>query len=308
MNIYATICVRLAHSGIFANKEMWRNAAVYTAAVGGECGLWLREMEDGKAEVTLFFDHQASEETRFQFEDYVHTHLQRRALPDTIQRRRIFVCQQCDTPVSDLAAQRRRQRGPDWIACNVCDARISLLDREERLVAARASVVPEMDHAADTARDRAAAASILHGKIETRDYDVFLSYHSKDRAQVEAIAERLKEQGILPWLDQWDIPPFTDWIDALDKAIRTIGVAAICCGAGALGPWQKMEIKGLLNRAARRRQKLRLGMVILPGCRRRPRVPVFLEAFQSVDFRKQDPDPMEQLIWGITGERPANMR
>jgi hypothetical protein len=22
-----------------------------------------------------------------------------------------------------------------------------------------------------------------------------------------------------------------------------------------------------------------------------------------VDFRKRDPDPMEQLIWGITGER-----
>ena len=25
--------------------------------------------------------------------------------------------------------------------------------------------------------------------------------------------------------------------------------------------------------------------------------------FHAVDFRKKDPDPIEQLIWGITGEQ-----
>ena len=29
---------------------------------------------------------------------------------------------------------------------------------------------------------------------------------------------------------------------------------------------------------------------------------MLLEGFGWVDFRKQRPDPLEQLIWGITGE------
>ena len=32
-----------------------------------------------------------------------------------------------------------------------------------------------------------------------------------------------------------------------------------------------------------------------------PELPAFLESFHAVDFRKPDPDPMNQLIWGITG-------
>ena len=71
---------------------MWKNATVFSARVGGRCGLWLREMEEGRGELTLFFDTAASEETRFQFEEYVYAHLLRRALPESISRWRVFVC------------------------------------------------------------------------------------------------------------------------------------------------------------------------------------------------------------------------
>ena len=45
--------------------------------------------------------------------------------------------------------------------------------------------------------------------------------------------------------------------------------------------------------------------VFLPGLDRAPKLPGLLEAFHAVDFRKQDPNPLEQLIWGITGRRPG---
>jgi hypothetical protein len=34
-------------------------------------------------------------------------------------------------------------------------------------------------------------------------FDVFLSHNSADGAVVERIAERLRAEGIVPWLDRW---------------------------------------------------------------------------------------------------------
>ncbi len=155
LSTYSTLAVRLSRSGIFAKHEMWKNATTFSARVGGRCGLWLRELEEGRGELTLFFDTAASEETRFQFEEYVSAHLVRRAVPESISRRRVFVCPnpECATPVTEVQVRRRRERGFQWIDCNVCGERVALLDREERLAAARPSRVPEMDRAADTQRD-----------------------------------------------------------------------------------------------------------------------------------------------------------
>ncbi len=43
--------------------------------------------------------------------------------------------------------------------------------------------------------------------------------------------------------------------------------------------------------------------VILPDTVKEPQLPLFLEGMTWVDFRKQTPDPMMQLFWGITGDR-----
>jgi len=43
--------------------------------------------------------------------------------------------------------------------------------------------------------------------------------------------------------------------------------------------------------------------VILPSCTATPELPSFLEGMTWVDFRKLEPDPIKQLVWGITGEK-----
>ncbi len=43
--------------------------------------------------------------------------------------------------------------------------------------------------------------------------------------------------------------------------------------------------------------------VLLPDAPQEPKLPIFLAGLMWVDFRKNQPDPMNQLIWGITGVR-----
>ena len=45
---------------------------------------------------------------------------------------------------------------------------------------------------------------------------------------------------------------------------------------------------------------------MLPDAPSQPKIPIFLRAMPLVDFCKTDPDPMRQLIWGITGDRYTN--
>jgi hypothetical protein len=42
---------------------------------------------------------------------------------------------------------------------------------------------------------------------------------------------------------------------------------------------------------------------LLKDAPRKPRLPIFLKAMTWVDFRRADPDPLQRLVWGITGER-----
>src|SRR6266511_492232 len=299
-NVYATLAVRLSHSLLFKRQAMWQNAASYTATGGGVCGIHLRELEEGRGELALFYDERAGAAVRAQFEAYIAEHLQLRALARTVTRRRIRVCPNCGYVLPDDLVRRRLDLGATTVRCPACEASlISLID--EALPAPTEAAVVEMNRSADVRRDQDVAATRLKGKIETGDYDVFLCHNSKDKQQVMAIGERLKEHGILPWLDLWAIPPGRRWQKELQKQIKSIKSAAVFIGPKGAGPWQELEVESLLGEFAKRGRPLI--PVILEGRRGRPQLPPFLELWHVVDMRQPNPDPFEQLIWGITGER-----
>jgi len=297
-HIYATLAARFSHSGLFQLRKLWKNAVEYAASVGGSCGMFLQNIDEGCGELTLFFDKQANEQTRLQFEQYVQLHLQRRALAESMKRRRLFVCSNCGYIIPQDLVVRRAQLGRDWVMCPVCEQqRISLLDREERLTAA----VQAMDRAADKQRDLATAQSVLQGKRETGDFDVFLCHNVEDKAAVKQIAEQLQEQGILPWLDEWELRPGLPWQRILGEQIGQIKSAAVFVGKSGIGPWQQIELEAFLREFVER--KCPVIPVLLPDAPQEPQLPIFLKGMAWVDFRKQDSDLMERLIWGITGER-----
>jgi hypothetical protein len=160
-----------------------------------------------------------------------------------------------------------------------------------------------MHESANAGRDKDVALARLKGKVETNDFDVFLCHNSADKPQVIAIAERLKEEGILPWLDIWEIPPGTRWQKELNKQLRKVRSAAVFVGARGPGPWQDLEMETLLQDIGRRKRPII--PVILPGRRGNPRLPGFLDMWHRVDMRVPDPDPFQQLIWGITGHKDS---
>jgi hypothetical protein len=139
--------------------------------------------------------------------------------------------------------------------------------------------------------------------------DVFLCHNSKDKPEVEKIRIELLQRGIDAWLDKYDFEPFRRWQDQLEEIIGQIEAAAIFIGSSPVGPWADIEMREFLVEFVKR--ELRMGLVILPSCnytlteleRETPR---FLRSFHWVDFRQQDPDPMKQLIWGITGIKPES--
>ncbi|MDX2229433.1 MAG: GUN4 domain-containing protein [Leptolyngbyaceae cyanobacterium bins.349] len=136
-------------------------------------------------------------------------------------------------------------------------------------------------------------------------FDVFLCHNSREKTEVEKIRTQLMQKGINAWLDKYDFEPFRPWQVQLEEIIPRIEVAAIFLGASGIGPWSDLEMRAFLEEFTRR--GIRMGLVILPGCPNSliKEVPIFLRSFHWVDFRQLDPDPMEQLIWGITGRKPA---
>lgn len=170
-NVYATLCVRISHSGLFDRQGMWKNAATYKAADSGICGMAMQELEEGKAELSLFFDENAGDESRMQFEEFVSAHLQRRSLPNSLVRRRVFACLSCGTPLTDMQVRRRRDRGFDWIECSVCNANVPLSDKDAPAVSPlRPTAVFQMDRAADAVRDFEAGLVSAAGEVRTQSF------------------------------------------------------------------------------------------------------------------------------------------
>src|SRR5579871_2166748 len=128
--IYSTLVVRLAYSGAFDVKDLYKNAAEFKSAADGLCGFVL-ESSEGAGKISLFFGEQTSVGDRVLFVRFIHEHLQVRALPETFHRERVYRCgnPKCGEEVQDRrAVQRRLEEGKDFIICSYCDARIPLRD------------------------------------------------------------------------------------------------------------------------------------------------------------------------------------
>jgi hypothetical protein len=132
---------------------------------------------------------------------------------------------------------------------------------------------------------------------------VFLCHNHHDKSEVKKIGEALKRRGIYPWLDSWNLQPGLPWQRVLEAQIASIPSAAVFVGKDGIGPWQHMELDALLQEFVQR--DCPVIPVLLAGALEQPPLPLFLRNMVWVDFRHQEPDPMDQLIWGITRKKPG---
>lgn len=150
------------------------------------------------------------------------------------------------------------------------------------------------------------AEVLLKRKMQAKDYDTFLLYSSTDRREVQTIAEQLKQHGVLPWLDVWELLPGMSIEKAIKEAftetITHVKSIAVFIGRGE---FPAEELQNLLAQFTM--QDLSIIPVILKTCEKVPKLPGFLEKRRWVDFRKDPSDALMKLIWGITGKRPENI-
>jgi len=133
-------------------------------------------------------------------------------------------------------------------------------------------------------------------------FDVFMCHNSSDKAEVKRISKRLKDVGVAPWLDEWELPPGLPWQRLLEAQIEQIKSVAVFVGENGIGPWQQMEMEAFLREFVKR--GCSVIPVLLPSAPITPTLPVFLAGMTWVDFRQKNPDPMKRLIWGISGKKP----
>ena len=99
---------------------------------------------------------------------------------------------------------------------------------------------------------------------ETRQYDLFLSYHWRDRQAVEAVARGLHEAGLKVFLDRWYLVPGQCWQTALEKTLLSCRAVAVFLGPHGMGGWQQREKELALDRQGKE-EDFPVIPVLLPG-------------------------------------------
>ena len=74
------------------------------------------------------------------------------------------------------------------------------------------------------------------------DYDVFLSHSAKDKAVVRPLAERLRQDGLKVWFDEWVLKPGDSIPAKIEEGLEHSRVLVLCMSANAFGSdWAQLE-------------------------------------------------------------------
>lgn len=73
-------------------------------------------------------------------------------------------------------------------------------------------------------------------------FDVFLSHSSKDKAVVRPLAERLRNDGVKVWFDEWVLKPGDSISAKIKEGLERPRVLVLCMSANAFGSdWAQLE-------------------------------------------------------------------
>ena len=136
-----------------------------------------------------------------------------------------------------------------------------------------------------------------------KKFDVFLSHNSKDEQWVIRLKDALEAREIDVWLDSDDIRPGDIFAKALEQGIHESKAVALIISPESMGSgWVEAEYYRALSLATNKELQL------IPVLYKKAQIPGFLKDRSWVDF--SDPAKYEEkvsdLIWGITGKKPAS--
>lgn len=78
---------------------------------------------------------------------------------------------------------------------------------------------------------------------EKRDYDIFLSYSSKDKPWVSEFVATLKGAGVKAWFDASDLAPGERWQEKIQEALRDSEILVVVLSQNSVeSPWTFFEL------------------------------------------------------------------
>ncbi|MDK9699875.1 MAG: DUF4365 domain-containing protein [bacterium] len=166
--LYASLVVRLAYSGVFIKEELWQHAADFKTLTDGQAGVSVTDKGDGKAELVVYFSNDIALDSKITFLKFVHEHFQRRAfIVRDVQRVRTYVCAKCHY-IHDLAVVSYRVReGEKELICPRCGICTSIYDEiEERFSSDEfEKAVRAMEETAQITIDNQSKEMMLIGQV-----------------------------------------------------------------------------------------------------------------------------------------------
>ncbi|MDJ0717984.1 MAG: toll/interleukin-1 receptor domain-containing protein [Prochloraceae cyanobacterium] len=154
-------------------------------------------------------------------------------------------------------------------------------------------------------------ASIKRKKIEPF-FDVLLCYKQEDLFEIREIGQQLKMADIALWkagLNSSNFPGISSSnlqgsvLRELEQHLDRTRIWSMAVFVGSSGgPWEKEVIEDIILDF--RDAHLKVIPVILSSVAQAGdlKLPVYLRRLGAVDFRQNDPDPMQRLLLGITQE------
>ena len=142
--------------------------------------------------------------------------------------------------------------------------------------------------------------SRLGGVPKREKMQVFISYRAGHEKFAEALAQRLGQEGFVPWLDKWEIRAGDSVPGKIEEAFRdSMAFIPIITADYEEGKWATDELMTAITK--RLEEGYRIVPVLLEQCER----PELIKHLRHVDFSAQDPETYEakiaELIDGIYG-------
>jgi len=133
-DVYATLVVKLADSGAFNLKELWRDAADFVTLTGDHhMGVKLARESASNGEISIFFGKGVTQQEQVVFANYIHAHLTESG--EMVQRLRQYVCPKCHTPKGNpqvLMEKLLAKKQKADTECDKCGERFPLWDALEK--------------------------------------------------------------------------------------------------------------------------------------------------------------------------------
>jgi len=271
---FAGLVVRLATSGAFRLRALWRDAADFEGGLGGVCGVVLRRCDGPDVAVGVRFDETVSAETKVLFDGMVGAHLRHWAPTGSLRRERIRFCPGCGRRVTREAVRAAEQAGRASVACLSCDTVLPLRD---------------------------SLGEHLEPSTAPGGYGVHVLHDPADAREVGRLARALRRRRILAHLN-WELLPPGRWFAAATAgALPALRAVAVVLGPEESDRWEAHEVRALVDETVR--CSLPVVPVLLPGVKAIPRSLAFLEHFALVSLGPKGGDgrAFDELAQAIRG-------